>query len=61
MLQARDVMAMINVNYLEYLDHVNNHVLLFAAFCTCKMNPWKTNVSIFNGSQTLILSNLIQF
>ncbi len=41
-------------------DHVNPHVLLFAAFCACKMNP-QTNVSIFNGSQTLILSNLIQF
>ncbi len=38
-------------------DHMNPHVLLFAAFCACKINPGKTNVSIFNGSQTLILSN----
>ncbi len=45
-----------------YDDHVNNpHVQLFAAFCACKINPRKTNVSIFNGSQTLVLSNLIQF
>ncbi len=44
-----------------YDDYVNPHVLLFAAFCACKMNPRKTNVSIFNGSQTFILSNLIQF
>ncbi len=44
-----------------WYDNVNPHVLLFAAFCACKMNPRKTNVSIFNGSQTLILSNLIQF
>ncbi len=51
-LQVRDVI---------WYDHVNPHVLLFAAFCACKMNPRKTNVSIFNGSQTFILSNLIQF
>ncbi len=41
--------------------HVNPRVLLFAAFCACKINPRKTHFSIFNGSQTLILSNLIQF
>ncbi len=40
-------------------DHVNPHVLLFAASCACRINPLKTNVSIFNGSQTLIISNLI--
>ncbi len=28
---------------------MNPHVLLFAALCACKMNPRKTNVSIFNG------------
>ncbi len=51
-LQVRDVM---------WYDHVNPHVQLFAAFSACKMNPRETNVSIFNGSQTLILSNLILF
>uniref|UniRef100_A0A671N9X8 Protein kinase C n=1 Tax=Sinocyclocheilus anshuiensis TaxID=1608454 RepID=A0A671N9X8_9TELE len=30
-----------------YEDHVNPHVLLFAAFCACKINPRETNVSIF--------------
>ncbi len=39
-LQVRDVIY----------DHVNPHVLLFAAFCACKINPRKTNVSIFNGT-----------
>ncbi len=42
-------------------DQVNPHVLLFAAFCTCEINPQKTDASIFNGSQTIILFNLIQF
>ncbi len=51
-LQVRDVI---------WYDQVNPHVLLFAAFCTCEINPRKTDASIFNGSQTLILFNLIQF
>ncbi len=45
----------------SYDDQVNPYVLLSAAFCACKINPRKTIVSIFNGSQTLILSNLTQF
>ncbi len=36
-------------------------VLLFAAFCACEINPRQTDASIFNGSQTLIIFNLIQF
>ncbi len=51
-LQVRDVI---------WYDQVNPHVLLFADFCTCEMNPRKTDASIFYGSQTLILFNLIQF
>ncbi len=42
-------------------DQVNPHVLLFAAFYACEINTRKTDVSIFKGSQTLILLNLIQF
>ncbi len=45
----------------QWYDHVNPRVLLSAVFCTCKINPRKTNVSIFNESQTLSLYNLIQF
>ncbi len=37
------------------------HVLLSAVFCACEINPRKTDASIFNGSQTLIIFNLIQF
>ncbi len=48
-LQVRDVIVD---------DHVNESS---CSVCACKINPRKTNVSIFNGSQTLILSNLIQF
>ncbi len=44
-----------------WYDQVNPHVLLSAVFCTCEINPRKTDASIFNGSQTLILFNLIQF
>ncbi len=51
--------SMVNCNSND--DHVNPHVLLFAAFCSCKINPRKIFFSIFNGSQTLILSNLILF
>ncbi len=51
-LQVRDVI---------WYDQVNPHVLLFAAFCACEINPRETDASIFNGSQTLILFNLIQF
>ncbi len=29
--------------------HVNPHVhVVYAAFCMYKMNPWKTNLGIFN-------------
>ncbi len=50
-LQVRDVI---------WYDQVDP-LLLFADFCTCEINPRKTDASIFNGSQTLILFNLIQF
>ncbi len=30
-------------------DHVNPHVLLFAAFCACKMNLRKTNVFVYGS------------
>ncbi len=51
-LQVRDVI---------WYDQVNPHVLLFADFYSCEINTRKTDASIFNGSQTLILFNLIQF
>ncbi len=51
-LQVRDVI---------WYDQVDPYVLLSAVFCTCEINPRETDASIFNGSQTLILFNLIQF
>ncbi len=40
--------------------HVNPHVyVVYAAFCVYKMNPLKTNLGIFNGSQPPINLNLI--
>ncbi len=50
----------LQVCYVIWYDQVDPHVLLFAAFCTCEINPRETD-AIFNGSQTLILFNLIQF
>ncbi len=36
--------------------HVNSHVhVVYAAFCVYKMNPWKTNLGICNGSQPPIM------
>ncbi len=48
-----DVISMID-------DHVNPHVL-FAAFCACKIYILGKQMLVFYESQTLILSNLIQF
>ncbi len=45
-MQVHDVIAMMTM-------HVNPHILLFAAFCACKMNPRKTNVRILTGHMHL--------
>ncbi len=47
----------LQVCYVIWYDHVNPR----SVFCTCEINPRKSDASIFNGSQTLILFNLIQF
>ncbi len=40
--------------------HMNPHVhVVYAAFCVYKINPLKTNLSIFNGSQPPINLNVI--
>ncbi len=51
----------LQVHDVIWYDQVNPHVLLFADFCACEINPRKTDVSIVYQSQTLTLFNLIQF